>query len=156
MRYESGVCRSRVKSLLVVLAMLLGMGSARSALGQIDQGAVTGIITDASGNSIRGAAVLLVNQETNLSFSRTTGGNGYYTFSPIKIGVYTLTVTAPSFETIKQENIRVNVSQTIGLNLSLKPGSVNDTITVTSTPEIQTEDASTGQVFSSQAINDTP
>jgi hypothetical protein len=33
--------------------------------------------------------------------------NGFYRFSPIKIGLYTLTVSAPNFETRKQENIRV-------------------------------------------------
>ena len=126
------------------------------ATAQIDQGSITGVIKDQTGSAISGASVTLVSQETGLSFSRTTGSSGYYTFSPIKIGAYTLTVSAPSFESLKQENIHVNVSQTVGLNLTLKPGVVADTVTVTSTPELQTEEASTGQVFTAQTINDTP
>jgi Carboxypeptidase regulatory-like domain len=154
--HERSSMSRKVRGLWTTLAAILFLGVAISASAQIDQGAITGIITDSSGSAVNGASVTLVNVETGLSFSRTTGSNGYYTFSPIKIGTYTLTVSAPSFETLKQENIHVSVSQTVGLNLSLKPGVVNDTVTVTSTPELQTEEASTGQVFTAKTINDTP
>src|ERR1700721_3521304 len=146
----------RVSSSLLIFLLILVLGSAMPASAQIDQGFITGVIKDQTGSAISGASVTLVSQETGLSFSRTTGSSGYYTFSPIKIGTYTLTVSASTFETLKQENIHLNVSQTAGLNLSLKPGVVDNTITVTSTPELQTEEASTGQVFTAQTINDTP
>ena len=145
-----------LRTLLMVLIGLFCLGGVQSALAQIDQGAITGTITDASGRVIQGASITLVNQDTNLSFTDTTDSSGFYRFSPIKIGLYTLTVSAPNFETRKQENIRVNVSQTVGLNLSLKPGAVSETITVTSIPEIQTEDASTGQVFTTSQLADLP
>jgi hypothetical protein len=147
---------NEIRSLWITLTAIFLLSFATQASAQVDQGSITGVITDSNGSAISGASVTLVNQETGLSFSRTTGTSGYYTFSPIKIGTYTLTVSAPSFETLKQENIHLNVSQTVGLNLSLKPGVVNDTVTVTSTPELQTEEASTGQVFTAQTINDTP
>src|SRR5580698_136970 len=137
----------------VGLYCLVGM---RAALAQIDQGAITGTVTDSTGNAIVGAAVTLLDQETGLSFQRTTNGDGSYRFAPIKIGLYTLTVTAKGFETQKQENIRVDVSQTVGLNLALKPGSVTESVTVTSSPELQTEDASTGQVFTTAQLEDLP
>jgi Carboxypeptidase regulatory-like domain len=146
----------KARSLWFILAAILFFAAVMPAVAQIDQGSITGVITDSSGGAISGASVTLINQETGLSFSRTTGNSGYYTFSPIKIGTYTLTVSASTFETLKQENIHLNVSQTVGLNLSLKPGVVDNTITVTSTPELQTEEASTGQVFTAQTINDTP
>src|ERR1035438_5413920 len=104
----------------------------RGALAQVDQGAITGTITDATGKVVQGASITLINNDTNLSFTRTTDANGSYRFAPIKIGIYTLTVSAPNFETQKQENIRVDVSQTSDLNLSLKPGGVTESITVTS------------------------
>jgi hypothetical protein len=155
MHFQAGVCHP-IKLLLTVFTVLLVLGTSPLALAQIDQGGITGTITDASGNAVKGASVTLINQDNNLSFSRTTGDNGYYTFSPIKIGSYTITVKAPSFQTLKLENITVNVSQTVGLNLSLQPGEVTQTVTVLSTPELQTEDASTGQVFSAKQIDETP
>lgn len=155
MENKSQGCHA-MRTLLMVLIGLFCFGSVQSALAQIDQGAITGTITDANGSVIQGASVTLVNQDTNLSFTQQTENNGYFRFSPIKIGLYTLTVTAPGFEKRKQENIRVDVSQTVGLNLSLKPGAVNETITVTSSPELQTEEASTGQVFSTSQLADLP
>lgn len=148
-------CHS-MKMLFMVLIGLFCFGGVQSALAQIDQGAITGTITDSNGNAIQGASITLVNQDTNLSLTRTTDNSGFYRFSPIKIGLYTVTASAPNFEARKQENIRVNVSQTVGLNLSLQPGAVTETVTVTSVPEIQTEDASTGQVFTTSQLADLP
>jgi hypothetical protein len=156
MRNESHESRRMKTFTIMVFISLLCLLAVPSARAQIDQGGITGTITDTTGGVIPGAAITLVNNDTNLSFTRTSGGDGSYTFAPIKIGTYTLTVSAPNFETRKQENIRVNVSQTVGLNLSLHPGAVTETVTVTSTPELQTEDASTGEVFTTQAVNDMP
>jgi hypothetical protein len=123
---------------------------------QVDQGAITGTISDTTGNVIQGATVTLVNQATGLSFMQHTGNDGSYRFSPIKIGQYSLTFSAPNFETLRREDIRVNVSQTVGLNVSLKPGSVTESVTVTTSAELQTEEASTGQVFTASQIEDLP
>jgi len=128
----------------------------QAALAQIDQGRISGTITDQTGRAIQGAAITVVNNDTNLSFTRLSAGDGTYTFSPIKIGVYTLTVSAPNFETRKQENIRVDVSQVVSLSFSLKPGAVNEVVTVTSTSELQVQDASTGQVFTTSQLEGLP
>jgi len=151
------VIRVRLKMftwlVFIGLYCLVGL---RGALAQIDQGAINGTITDSTGHVIPGASVTLADQETGLSFQRTTNSDGSYRFAPIKIGFYSLTATAPGFETQKQEKIRVDVSQTVGLNLSLKPGTVTESVTVTSSAELQTEDASTGQVFSTAQLDDLP
>jgi hypothetical protein len=123
---------------------------------QVDQGAITGTVSDTAGKALQGATVTLVNEETGLSFGQHTGNDGSYRFSPIKIGQYSLTFSAPNFETEKRDNIRVDVSQTVGLNVHLKPGSVTESVTVTSIAELQTEDASTGQVFNASQIESLP
>ena len=155
MRFEARTF-SNVRTLLVVLGVIFGFVTGQRVLAQVDQGTITGNVTDTAGGAIRGASVTLIDQDTNLSFTRTTDDSGSYRFAPIKIGLYTLTVSAPNFSTRKQENIRVDVSQTVGLNISLKPGAVTDSITVTSAPELQTEDASTGQVFNTKELEDLP
>jgi len=126
------------------------------AYGQVDQGSVTGTIHDSQKNVISGATVTIVNDDTNLTLTRQTGDTGAYNFTPLKIGTYTLTISAPGFTTIVQQNVHVDVSQTVGLSFSLKPGAVNETVTVSSEPDIQNQDASTGQVFSAQVLNDIP
>lgn len=139
-----------------VMPLLMLWIGAIEVQAQIDQGAITGTVSDTSGSVIRGATVTLVNEATGLSFELHTGNDGSYRFSPIKIGHYSLTFSAPNFETQKRENVRVDVSQAVGLNVSLKPGSVTESVTVTTTPELQTEEASTGQVFSASQIERLP
>ena len=146
-RFFPWICLSFLAALCLITPL---------SFAQIDQGTITGTITDSTGHPIQAASVTLVSQETNLNLARTTESSGLYRFSPIKIGLYTLTVTAPNFETQKQENIRVNVSDVVGLNISLKPGAVTQTVEVTSEASLQTEDASTGQVFTTSQLEDLP
>lgn len=124
--------------------------------GQIDQGAINGTVKDSTGAVIPGATVTLVNKDTNLTLVRQTGASGDYTFSPVKIGTYSVTATASGFVTVNRQNVRVDVSQTVGVNFSLQPGAASQTVTVTAEPSLQTEQATTGQIFSAKIINDMP
>jgi hypothetical protein len=122
----------------------------------VDQGSISGTVQDSSGAVIAGADVTITNLDTGLQLTRKTDSRGFFIFTPLKIGQYSLEASANGFETVKWESVQVNVSQRVGLSVTLKPGKASETVTVTSTPELQTEDASTGQVFSTQVINDTP
>ena len=138
------------------VAFLLFACAAQGALSQVDQGSITGTITDSTGATIAGATVTVTNADTSLTFSRATSSAGEYTFTPLKIGNYTLKVSAPGFEPVERDNIRVDVSDHVGLNLKLKPGSVTQSVEVTSEAPLQTEDGSTGQVFSTSQLEDLP
>ena len=111
---------------------------------------------DAQNAVVSGATITLINKDTNLTFTRLTDRSGAYSFTPVKIGVYQLTVEAPGFAPQTQDNIRVNVSQVVGLNLNLTVGGAAEAITVTADTALQTEEASTGQVFSARVLNDIP
>lgn len=124
--------------------------------GQVDQGTINGTVMDTTGAVIPGATVTLISSETDLALKTKTNNAGVYTFSPIKIGDYTVMATAPGFAKIVQNGIHVNVSETVDVNLKLKVGSASQTVTVKAQPNLQTEQASTGQVFSSKIINDMP
>jgi hypothetical protein len=106
---------------------------------------------------VQGAQVTLTNTDQGLALQTQTNGSGIYVFSPVKIGNYTISATAANFETQKQENLHLSLQQRLNVNLTLKPGSTTQTITVsTAPPALQTEEASTGQVVDAQAINNTP
>jgi hypothetical protein len=145
----------KIRLLTLVFGTVIGLSTGCQVFAQVDQGAITGTITDTTAGVISGATVTLVSQGTNLSFTRTTDSSGSYRFAPIKIGLYTLTVSASNFSGYKQENIRVDVSQVVGINASLKAGA-SEVVTVTSAPELQVEDGSTGQVFTTSQLEDLP
>ena len=144
------------KSLGCTMAFFLLTFVSQGAFAQLDQGSITGTITDSSGANIAGATVTLTNVNTGLTFSRTTNGAGEYTFTPLKIGDYKLKVSAPGFESVERTNLRVDVSDQIGLNLKLKPGNVTQTVEVSAEAQLQIEDASTGQVFTTSQLEDLP
>jgi hypothetical protein len=124
---------------------------------QVDTGAILGTVTDASGADIHGATVTMTNEGTNATLSTTSGNDGGYKFTPLPIGQYTVTVTFQGFTTTTQRHITVNVGAEVVANFTLKPGAVNETIEVASTtPVLETQDASVGQVMDSRNVDNLP
>ena len=124
---------------------------------QVDTGAILGTVTDASGAEIHGATVTMTNEGTNATLSTTSGNDGGYKFTPLPIGQYTVTVTFQGFTTTTQRHITVNVGAEVVANFTLKPGAVNETIEVASTtPVLETQDASVGQVMDSRNVDNLP
>src|ERR1700722_1125864 len=123
---------------------------------QVDQGAITGVVQDATGAVIPNAQVTLTDTDTNLELQDTTSSSGTYVFSPIKIGRYKVSATAPGFSTTSQENLQVDVQARLNIVLVLKPGATVTQVTVSTAPPLmQTEQASVGQVLTTTAINNT-
>ena len=138
---------------VVFVSCLLGA----AALAQVDTGSITGVVTDASGAVVSGAKVTLTNQGTGTSLTTTTGTDGIYKFSPVKIGGYKLVATSQGFQTTTQTDIRVEIGSNISLNFTLKPGSQTETVEVTAaTPVLQNQDASVGQVVDQREVNNAP
>jgi len=124
---------------------------------QVDAGAILGTVTDASGSAVHGATVTLTNEGTNASIATTTGNDGGYKFTPVRIGNYKLTVTYQGFETITRPHVPVNVGENVVADFTLKPGNVTTTVEVTAAaPVLQSQDASVGQVIDSKSVNDLP
>src|SRR6266481_910876 len=124
---------------------------------QVDTGSISGTVTDSTGAIVKGATVKLLNEGTSAELTTTAGDAGTYTFSPVRIGNYTLTVSAQGFQTTTQHHITVNVGSALLVNFTLKPGAVSETVEVTSTtPLLETQDASVGQVVDSRNVNNLP
>lgn len=125
--------------------------------GQMDQGTISGVVQDMSGAVIPNAQVTLENTETSLVLKTTSDASGVYTFPPSKVGAYRVKATASGFESAVQENIQLNVQDRLNVVIQLRPGAATETITVTGAPPLlQTQEASVGQVMSTQMIDSTP
>jgi Carboxypeptidase regulatory-like domain/TonB dependent receptor len=124
---------------------------------QVDEGSVSGTVQDPSGAVVPNARVTLLNTDMGLSLETTTNDNGQYNFSPVRIGHYTVTVTAAGFSTITQQNLQVAVQQHLLVNITLKPGATTETVEVTTAPpQLQTNEASVGQVVNERSVNNLP
>lgn len=144
-------------ALMAALALTLTLLGAGAALAQVDTGAIVGTVTDQTGAVVPGAKVTLTNEGTGLALSTTTGSDGGYSFTPVKIGAYTVTAAKTGFKQITHSHITVNVQAQVKVNLTLMPGQATQTVEVTSAPpQLQTQSASTGTVVSAREINDIP
>ncbi len=124
---------------------------------QIDQGAIRGTVQDPSGAVIPDAKVTLSNEDTGLLLQTTTSVGGTYSFSPIKIGTYTVSVTKPGFATVSHPHISVHVSEQAKADFSLNPGQVTQTVEVNSgLPLLETQSSEVGQDLTSRQVNDLP
>jgi hypothetical protein len=137
--------------------LLLLFLSAPPLRAQVDTGTILGTVTDASGAAISGAKVTLTNEGTSAALSTTTGPDGSYKFTPVRIGSYKLTTSFQGFQTITQTNIAVNVGADVVVNFALKPGAVTQIVEVSAAPPVlETQSGSVGQVVDSRNVNDLP
>lgn len=124
---------------------------------QLYTGSVTGVVTDPSGASVPDAKVTLLDVNKGFSFTAQTDSSGRYLLRSVPPGTYKLTTEAKGFETQTQEGIRLDVTQNISVDVSLKVGATSVTVEVqASTVQLQTEDAVTGQVVNRRFVNDLP
>ena len=127
------------------------------AVAQVDQGSINGTVTDTTGAVVPNAQATLLNTDQGLTLEITTNDSGEFTFSPVRIGHYTLTVNAKGFARTTQQNLTVNVGQHLLVNVQLKPGSSTETVEVSAAPpQLQTEEASVGQVMTEKSVNSLP
>ena len=142
-----------VGTLLFLVALIV---PARLA-SQVDMGSVSGVVRDPSGAAIPGAKMTLTNKNTGITAATTTGSEGQYSFSSVKVGHYSISATAPGFKSTQHNNLTVDVQQKVELDIALALGESTETITVnTAPPLLETQDASVGQVIEAKTINDLP
>lgn len=154
-------CKRKSKDYLagscLVLSLLL-LALPQSVFGQLDQGAISGVVSDPQGAVVPHALVQLTNVDTNFVLETQTDSRGVYTFQPVKVGRYSLSVSAPGFSTSTKSGLDLHVSERLEANIPLKVGNTQETLQVSAenTQLLQTEDASTGQVMTTREINDMP
>src|ERR1700744_2703 len=119
----------RLKSL--VLAVLLCLIATTPAFSQATaDGAVVGVVTDASGAAIPGATVTASNKASNTERSTTTNSSREYRFDLLPPGSYVIPAVASGFSSPATSPLSLQVGSTITANMPLQPGGVNTTIEV--------------------------
>lgn len=148
---------TRIK--LLFGALLLAVSFAGTINAQTATATLKGSVTDASGKSVPGATMTLTQVSTGLRRSFTTGDDGQYTFTFLEPGSYTLEAQAQGFRPLRQERIALSVAQTAELNLTLEPGNITDTVTVSASEaalQLDTASSSLGGVVGRAQIDDLP
>jgi hypothetical protein len=127
---------SSLKNLTFALIVALTLGfaltaSQQSAYSQETTGGLQGSVKDPSGAVVAGADVK-VTTPTLVGFKEVvTDSAGYYRFANLPPGTYTIVIKAQGFETLKRDNVVLEVGHLPTVNLTLSIGQVNSVVEVT-------------------------
>ena len=119
-------------------------------------GGISGAVTDASGGAVADCTVTLVSDATKLTRVQTTNSAGSYDFVNLPIATYSLTISHDGFETRAIPSIPVQADRTATVNATLKVGQVGTTVTVESSPLLNSEDTTNGYILEKQQIQEVP
>ena len=85
---ESKTCP--LSGLITAVGTLL-LISALTATAQQNTGTILGVVKDSSGAVVPGAGIIILNEETSLTRTVTTGENGAFRAPALPVGRYTVT-----------------------------------------------------------------
>jgi outer membrane receptor protein involved in Fe transport len=121
------------------------------------EGAIAGTVFDSTGAVVPGAAVSIVNNGTNAETSLKSDASGYFKAPLLPPGNYTVTVTAPGFETFKEVHAIVVVNETTEINPHMVTGAATTNVEVTGeAPVLNFESPEISATLSTHNIQDLP
>jgi hypothetical protein len=147
----SKTTRNLLLSLLVVstAGLLFAQGGAN--------GTILGTVTDNSGAVVANASVDVTNLATDVSNHTVTGSSGDYTVPYLKPGTYRVTVQAPGFQKSVVDNIGLVVAQQARVDVTVKPGQVNESIEVQAAAvALDTDSSAVSQLISQKQVEQLP
>ena len=145
-------------AIIAMSSLLLPVSLVEPLRGQVNAtGTFSGQVTDASGAPVASAQVKVTQQETGVSVTKQTAGDGNYTVPLLKAGTYTLEVTAPGFKSEIRRNITLQIQQVAQQDFRLEVGDVRQQITVEGTaPLLNTASTEVGNVISQNSTQQLP
>jgi hypothetical protein len=124
---------------------------------QVQNGTISGAITDPAGAVVPDAAVTLTSKATGLVLHIQSSKVGIYSFPQLIPGNYTVTVEQAGFQKATS-TLNLTVGQTAQLNIPLSIGSENETITVSAenAATLDSETSNLDYTVQSKQVDDLP
>jgi hypothetical protein len=141
---------SRLSSILGCLTLIFVL----SAVGHAQfRAAIQGVVTDTGGGTVSGATVTLTSTEMGQTLTTTTSNEGFYRFSNLAPGLYTITVEQQGFKKRVVDNVKADAEVVSGQDITLEAGGISETVTVQAdVAELQTEDASVRRTITNEEV----
>ena len=137
--------------LLGVFCILAGRGFAQSTQG------FSGMVTDHTGAALPNAKVTVHNDGTGVDKVAITTSGGTWSVPFLQPGLYDIRAEADKFASVTKTNLKLVTDQTLGVDFSLSPGNVTESITVNASDTIlDYTKADRGLVLDNQSIEELP
>jgi hypothetical protein len=117
-----------VKVLRAIGTILILLSSAAASA---QDASITGRVTDESGGVMPGVTVTATSPALQVpTVTAVTDEKGEYRLTPLPIGTYQIDYTLSGFQTVRREGVRLTVGFRAEIDVALKVGSLEETITV--------------------------
>jgi len=123
-------------------SFLLVLYAAMTAQAQFTTSKMTGRLSDETGESLAGAAVVAIHQPTGSQYYGISNSDGYYTIDGMRPGgPYEVTISLIGSQTVKFQDITLSLSETYGLDAVLKTETqeLNEVVVVASASKFTNE-----------------
>jgi hypothetical protein len=138
----------RLVALLLALAVPALAAAQTVAIAQI-----SGVVTDESGAALPGVEVEVTQTATGLTRFVITGDRGDYVLANLPVGPYKLVAKLQGFSTYEQSGITLQVGASPTINVTLKVGALEETLTVTAAATmVETRNPSVGTVVTEEQM----
>ncbi|WP_213805013.1 carboxypeptidase regulatory-like domain-containing protein [Granulicella sp. dw_53] len=129
-----------------------------SAFGQASSSSdAVGRVTDTSGATVPGAVVHVINNATGAERTATTNDSGDWSIPNLPPANYRLRVEKQGFKSSEITSLDVEIGKAANGSVTLSVGQTTETVEVTTIPpQLQTQEATVGQVINQKQINDLP
>lgn len=141
---------------IFVILTLCTFGSI-PANAQVTGATLSGTVTDPSGSIVAGAEVAIKEMSTGTIRTATTDDAGLFSAPNLNPGTYEVTISAPGFSKAVQSNLTLSVGQQQALNIALKVGESNQTVTVQETaPTVELTSATLSAQVDASTVRELP
>src|SRR2546430_1901267 len=129
---------------------------ASNAFAQSTTGMILGTVYDSSGASVAGATVTITNSDQNVVVrSLTTDDSGQFVAPQLPVGRYSVSAELKGFKKVVRTGLVLNVSDKLGVNLTLEAGAVTDTVTVEANAlQVDTQSAAAAGVINGTQLRE--
>jgi len=137
------------------LGLLLVLASPLARAGVT--GSISGTVTDPTGAIIPGVSVVALNTDTGIQTTTQTNAAGFYNFPALPTGHYEIRITETGFEEYRQTGLVIDVNTALRIDATMKVGSVNQEVSVTSTAvHVETTNTQMGEVIGNTKMTTLP
>ena len=154
-RQKALVLSRRALSLVVFLGLF---PLADVAIAGQQTSAFVGVVNDESGGVLPGVTVTVTSPALQIKeMSDVTDSKGEYRITPLPIGTYQITFALQGFQTIKRAGVRLTQGFAARIDVEMKVGGVEESITVSGlSPVVDTTSTTGATVLTKETLDLTP
>jgi hypothetical protein len=146
----------RLQTFAANLILILLLAPAIAAQTQSTTGDIQGTVQDANGAVVPGANIEIKNVDTGISRSLVTDDSGRFVALALQPGKYSVKVSKQGFSTAEDPNVVLTVGKALDLIFNLKTGGIDEVVTVTASPTVDTVKTEVSTTINEMAVSTTP